>query len=558
MSGTNICLSSAVNVAFALGIVFAEDMPPAPPDLIFNGDFEQAAAISPPLGWTMWGAEQFKVAANYTRDTANPHGGMACLRIHCPADTTGYLVTDPTRAMRPRPGISYKVTFWARADKQRKALFGITAYETIAPFKDAPGPGFFPIEVDATWRKFAFEVSEGFDFFANRSRYLLLTFKATTDDREAATLFVDDVSATESRSAKPKLLDESALKYRPLQHLLRPGDSLSLVIDAAKQVRPAVREVGGISFHRVCGWTGHPYDKEGRYTLPVGIDSAILDLHLPMTRFYAVGDEPFDVEVSVDKVAEICRRVGVPEVWTPLELETQGASTKLPPEVWERAVRHAKEKQYGFRYWEIGNEPYSSVWGEGGAFPTPEAYIEHVKEVTAAIRRADASAQVGVGIHSGNLKWGNYVLQQTAGCYDFVVAHHYAFARVFDEPFEDVVLTRNEEVLDGVLRLNALLEAYNPGREVYQLDTEWGVHASGPNGERADNVDRNANVMGTLHRAVRLIYYAAKGSCAVPAVGRCSPTPTDRASVSCFRRCPKDARCCTGSTITSTGTSAIR
>ena len=230
-----------------------------------------------------------------------------------------------------------------------------------------------------------------------------------------------------------------------------------------------------------------------------------------MTRFYAVGDEPFDVEVSVDKAAEMCRRVGVPEEWTPLELESQGASTKLPPEVWERAVRHAKEKHYGFRYWEIGNEPYSSVWGQGGAFPTPETYIEHVKEVTAAIRRADANAQVGVGIHSGNLKWGNYVLQQTAGCYDFVVAHHYAFARVFDEPFEDVVLTRNEEMLDGVLRLNALIEAYNPGREVYQLDTEWGVHASGPHGERADNVDRNANIMGTLHRAVRLIYYAREG-----------------------------------------------
>ncbi len=29
-------------------------------------------------------------------------------------------------------------------------------------------------------------------------------------------------------------------------------------------------------------------------------------------------------------------------------------ANKLPPEVWERAVRHAKEKQYGFRYWEIG------------------------------------------------------------------------------------------------------------------------------------------------------------------------------------------------------------
>ena len=92
---------------------FAENTPPAPPNVIFNGDFEQAAVISSPPGWTMWGAERFKVAANYTRDTANPHGGMACLRIHCPADTAGYLVTHPTCAMRPKPGISFQVKFGA-------------------------------------------------------------------------------------------------------------------------------------------------------------------------------------------------------------------------------------------------------------------------------------------------------------------------------------------------------------------------------------------------------------------------------------------------------------
>ncbi len=57
------------------------------------------------------------------------------------------------------------------------------------------------------------------------------------------------------------------------------------------------------------------------------------------------------------------------------------------------------------------------------------------------------------------------------------------------------------------MRLNALIQAYNPGQDVYQYDTEWGMHSGGPNGERADYVDRNANIFGTLHRAVRLIYY---------------------------------------------------
>jgi len=70
-----------------------------------------------------------------------------------------------------------------------------------------------------------------------------------------------------------------------------------------------------------------------------------------------------------------------------------------------------------------------------------------------------------------------------------------------------VALTQNFSKLDAVLRLNALIRAYNPEGNVYQYDTEWGMHSGGQNGERADYVDRNANIFGTLHRAVRLIYY---------------------------------------------------
>ncbi len=35
--------------------------------------------------------------------------------------------------------------------------------------------------------------------------------------------------------------------------------------------------------------------------------------------------------------------------------------------------------------------------------------------------------------------------------------------------------------------------------------------SGGPDGEAADYVDRNGNIFGVLHRAVRLIYYAREG-----------------------------------------------
>ena len=114
---------------------------------------------------------------------------------------------------------------------------------------------------------------------------------------------------------------------------------------------------------------------------------------------------------------------------------------------------------------------------------------------------------LGLNIHGGDAAWGNYLLKRAAGHYDFVVPHYYCFMDLGKSSFEDVVLRGNVEKLDDVLLVNALLRAYNPGREVYQYDTEWGLHCGGPGGERADYVVRNGNIVGTLHRAVRLIYY---------------------------------------------------
>ena len=82
------------------------------------------------------------------------------------------------------------------------------------------------------------------------------------------------------------------------------------------------------------------------------MEQAIRDLHLPMTRFYGVGDEPFPLEDSIDKVAEVCQRVGVPLEHVVLEFETEYATKILPPEVWARGVRYSISKGYGFRYWE--------------------------------------------------------------------------------------------------------------------------------------------------------------------------------------------------------------
>jgi hypothetical protein len=477
--------------------------------VVFADDFEAPDAQSPPANWAMWGAQQDKVPANYTRDTAQRHGGQACFRIHHPARTRGYVVSAPDRAIQPQRGMIYTVSFWARAEKAGKALFQWTAYRSIQPFVDAASPGSLPCAVDREWRPFTCAIREGLDFFAQECPFLLLTFHATSVAAEEQTLWIDDVRVWEQADSNPvALVNPATIPHAALEHRLRPGDRLEFTVSATDRGRRATTDVGGVSFHRVCGWTGQPYDRKGVYTLRPEVEAAIRDMRLPMTRFYGVGDEPFGVEAALDKVAEVCRRVGVEQDQCVLEFEEQGASRKLPPETWARGVRYALRQGYRFHHWEIANEPYAALWGHGGAFPTPEDFITHFKAVSDAIRQVDPQAQIGMDIDAGNVRWGNYVLQQLIGHYDFVAPHYYCGANVHQLSFEDLTLSENYRMLDRALRINALLRAYNGDRPVYQYDTEWGMICSTPEGKEADYEDRNANIIGTVHRAVRLIYYA--------------------------------------------------
>ena len=477
--------------------------------VVFADDFEASSTQSPPVNWAMWGAQQYKVRANYTRDTSQRHEGQACFRIHHPAGTRGYIVSSPDRAIRPQRGMIYTVVFWARAEKAGKALFHWTAYRSINPYVDAPSPGSLTCEVGSEWRPYTCSIREGLDFFAEESRLLLLTFHATGEAAEEQTLWIDDVCVSEQTDPHPvALLNAATIPHAALEHRLRPGDRLEFTLNPTNRLRRVSMDVGGVSFHRVCGWTGQPYDRRGNYTLHPEVEAAIREMRLPMTRFYAVGDESFGVDSAIDKVADMCRRVGVEQDHCVLEFEEQGASSKLSPETWARGVSYSLQQGYRFHHWEIANEPYASLWGRGGAFPTPEAFISHFKAVSDAVRRVDSHAQIGMDINAGNVRWGNYVLQQLAGAYDFVAPHYYCGANVHRLKFEDITLSENYRMLDRALRIQALLRAYNGDRPVYQYDTEWGMICGTTDGRAADYEDRNANIIGTVHRAVRLIYYA--------------------------------------------------
>jgi hypothetical protein len=493
-------------ISTAWGAAFGVSLEAAERNLIAGGDFEEPTPAGLPPGWAMWGAQKYKIDANYTRDTRRPHGGQGCFRIHHPAGTEGYVVSAPETALHPNTDMTYTLTFWARADRPGEAMFGWTAYRTIRPFVDAASPGFFPLPLDEDWRQFRFVLDEGWDFFAEDCRFLLLTFRAAGRAEEERTLWIDDVVVTEQPSTREgRLVNPDSLVYPQIDHRLKPGDELAFTVDAGRRLHDAPREVGGVSFHRVAGYTKLPFDSQGRYLLPPDLEEAVRQLRLPMTRFYALGDEPFGLEAAIDKAAEFLDRIGTPRATTPLEFEIQGATSKLSPQVWARGVQHSLSQGYQFRYWEIANEPY--VGRVGRAFPTADSYLEHFLSVSGEIRKIHPDGRIGMPIDHRNPAWGNYLMKRAAGHYDFLVGHYYCSMNVEQTPFEDVVLTGNYRMMDEILKTNALMRMYNPAREVWQYDTEWGMHSSGPQGERADYVRRNANIFGMMHRAVRLILY---------------------------------------------------
>ena len=307
----------------------------------------------------------------------------------------------------------------------------------------------------------------------------------------------------------------------------RPGEAIDLTVDLARVLRPTPRAAGGIAVHRILGYGTErysmPFNREAPYAwnVPPVLEQRIRDLRLPMTRFYGVGAEPIPIEAAIDRIAEFTDRLGIPQEWTVLELEEQGANVALPPERWAAAARHVIAKGYGFRRWELGNEVYSSIWKDGRhgrAFPTSADYIAHARAVAAAIRAVQPAALIGVSYLGGNLAWGERVLKELAGSYDFVVGHWYQFTSV-ESDFAATVIDENRAVLERVRRTSALIAAYNPDRAVTQLDTEWGMHAR-PSPERCATMPpnevamlyrRNGNLVGAMARAVRMIHYLREG-----------------------------------------------
>lgn len=495
--------------------------PPAVAPLIQGGDFEAPFTTVAEIAnrWTAWGIDTQQVIPGMTRDEVNPHGGTACLRVFRPADPRewrGVVVSSPFKnALQPEPHTRYTLSFFARADRPGPIRVAVASYRSVRPIEQGPQIATHDFEVGSGWTECQLSFVSDVDFYADEARYIYLAFFPAVGAAARAadkTLWLDDIAieAAPLGDDVARVVNPATLAVPPLSLRLDPGSTLDLRIDAATKLRATNRLANGLAIAGLARWNG-PYATTGESILPEAAATAVRDLRIPFSRFYGLtDDEPFGtVEAALDKAAELLDRLGIPRDTTALELEGVLANSRLSPAEWRRAVTHARDKGLGFRHWEIGNEVYVSIWGAGGkAFASPTDYADHVIAVSRVIKDVQPDARVGISIKPDHIGWGSRLLAQTAGHYDFVCPHFYDFSKARKTSFENVVIASNHARLDEARQLAALLQAYNPDRPVSIYDTEWGLHSEAADGGKAWAEPRNANILGTLYRAVRMLYYA--------------------------------------------------
>lgn len=153
-------------------------------------------------------------------------------------------------------------------------------------------------------------------------------------------------------------------------------------------------------------------------------------------------------------------------------------------------------KGYGFRRWKILNEPQRHNLNS-------KSYLAHIKNIGAAIRSVAPNDLIGMHGY-WSTEWGEKLLTNGVGFYDFSIMHNYSFKNAYSTNFENIVITDNCYSLGIIAKYNEIMKRPNPN--AVQYDTEWELHMGTNAYTGADYNVTNGNIIGTMHRAVRLIY----------------------------------------------------
>ncbi len=296
-----------------------------------------------------------------------------------------------------------------------------------------------------------------------------------------------------------------------VNHRLINGEKLNVECDINKILRQDNPNLRGVAIHSLSGFWRHPYSTRGKWQLEDTLTESIKALQLANSRVlmhtrYKDGEEILSQEQLVDRAIAMYKKFNVPinKVVICLNNDLLNDSKRII-----EIVDHGFKQ--GLVRWELGSQPWAN-----GFTDNAKDYHTQALAVAKAIRAY--SNKIFIYAPARNTmgkEWGEGTLQALAGYYDFIAAHNYTYTRFYKCTFEGLTLTENYKILQNILDMNTLIDAHNPNKKVHQWDTQWGNHSDGydKNGEPKEpalastKCIQNSNMQGTLHRAVRLIYY---------------------------------------------------
>lgn len=409
----------------------------------------------------------------------------------------------------------YTVSFMAKGSRNINLYLEVYFKRFLPPYLTQPSPGFIPFEVKRGWQTYNFTFQPNEDFFNFWEVYPEVFFVILPSVSLPETVWIKDLYFTQDtiQQLTPNFVSGKLPFLR-----LTPSLDGKVLIDVFPDniVDTCKLQILGVAMLS----TKHPrevFTKEGDVNISEPLLESIGRLKIPFTRIFIPIMDTNDIREGALRLKRLITLFEIPPERVVLELEPPGQGGTLSPTLWAKAVEYIiNEIEPRFHLWEVGNETYfvpHNIKKKGiePAYPTALDYAEHVKRVSEKIKEVQPNAKVGISLSQNYLAWNNTVLREAKGYYDFVAPHYYAALPYQTYNFEDIVLTENAISLLKTLSIQTLIEKYDTSQRLFQLVTEWAKNSRTTNEKRPWFVSQNGNMLGTLHRAVRLIYYLREG-----------------------------------------------
>jgi alpha-L-arabinofuranosidase len=203
-----------------------------------------------------------------------------------------------------------------------------------------------------------------------------------------------------------------------------PGGTLSNYYHWADGIGPRAKRGAGCPDwepkHAPCIDMSLGTDEFFQFTKAIGCPAAVFTVNIPTAK--EIKDKPW-MGTAPEAAAWVAYCNATPENKTVLGTDAHGKDWGVAGDWAKKRVQNGHREPYGVKFWELGNEIFTSI-------KDPADYAKTCHEFSKAMKAVDPSIHIGVIMNDFHFAlkdspWNRTVLKETKGVSDFLVAHFY-------------------------------------------------------------------------------------------------------------------------------------